>query len=107
MKDSAFPVFSQITQAAELLDDYGDECPKARYARLILEDVLDLLRKERLKDRQEKRDYFAGQALAGLCSDWLNMPDAVTLPEGVSRAEAVAECAYQIADAMIAERERP
>ena len=42
------------------------------------------------------RDYFAGQALAGLMAD----PNAEGTPE------AFARIAYQIADAMIAERNK-
>ena len=52
------------------------------------------------------RDYFAGQALAGMCADWLNMPDESELPPDVSRVELVTDFCYQIADAMIAAREK-
>jgi hypothetical protein len=39
------------------------------------------------------RDYFAGQALAGMLAD-----------PNVGTAEATAECAYHMADAMLAGR---
>jgi hypothetical protein len=45
------------------------------------------------------RDWFAGQALAGLFrhSNWIQAPDA----------EEVARRAYVVADAMLAERSKP
>ena len=44
------------------------------------------------------RDYFAGQALAGLC--------AYGIPGEHHTPEATAEDAYAYADAMLAEREK-
>jgi hypothetical protein len=44
------------------------------------------------------RDYFAGQALVGLVTNWADYPD-ITL-------EAAAKQAYGLADAMIAQREK-
>mgnify|MGYP000191404201 CR=1 FL=1 len=46
------------------------------------------------------RDYFAGQTLAGL------MSDAETLSVFHGKEEKIAPAAYEIADAMIAEREK-
>ena len=50
------------------------------------------------------RDWFAGQALAGLYSSSAK----VMQPEmdGIKGIQFVASVAYQIADAMLAERER-
>ena len=48
--------------------------------------------------RMNLRDYFAGQALAGLCA-------AATEPaSGLALQRRMAETAYQIADAMVARR---
>ena len=45
------------------------------------------------------RDYFAGQALAGV------MPYC-TFDEVFNKPEAIAKAAYKIADAMLAERDK-
>lgn len=47
------------------------------------------------------RDYFAAAALQGICS---NFPEAA---DAVGSRHGVAEDAYLIADAMLAEREKP
>jgi hypothetical protein len=47
------------------------------------------------------RDHFAGQALAGLTSD----PSLLTAAH-ITGPEGIAVSAYQIADAMIREREK-
>lgn len=44
------------------------------------------------------RDYFAGQALAGYCAH----PDL-----GTELVDKLAKWSYQIADAMLAERDKP
>ncbi len=41
------------------------------------------------------RDYFAGQALVGICS------------RGEAKSRTQAQYAYEIADAMMAERDKP
>lgn len=46
------------------------------------------------------RDYFAGQALAGICANLSEMT------EESRRAEKIAEDAYTIADAILRERQR-
>jgi hypothetical protein len=48
-----------------------------------------------LNEGMTLRDYFAAQALAGICAD-------ATL----GAAETIARCAYQLADAMLKEREK-
>jgi len=45
------------------------------------------------------RDYFAGQALAGLCANTNSNPDS-------KNALAFAKDAFALADAMLAEREK-
>lgn len=54
------------------------------------------------------RDYFAGQALNGFFSSpaWMKGADAAALKSDAKLADALAEFAYQYADAMIAEREK-
>jgi hypothetical protein len=47
------------------------------------------------------RDWFAGQALAGI------MGDAGMRPSGVHEFAHLAERLYQLADAMLAERAKP
>ena len=45
------------------------------------------------------RDYFAGQALAGLCAFYkLNTPED---------QDTISKMAYQLSDAMLAERAKP
>ncbi|HEV7280903.1 MAG TPA: hypothetical protein VGN57_11930 [Pirellulaceae bacterium] len=46
--------------------------------------------------RMSLRDYFAGQALAGLCAS------ATEPANGLALQRRMAETAYQIADAMVA-----
>jgi len=55
-----------------------------------------------MTDRERRlRDYFAAQIMNGMCAgDWkLHMPDGRTWEEVAARR------AYEIADAMMAERE--
>lgn len=47
------------------------------------------------------RDWFAGQALAAV-----RVRDGITLPEDADSAMRIAECAYAVADAMLAARQR-
>ena len=54
------------------------------------------------------RDYFAGQALAGMVAGGVDFLDAVSarsLKSGQSQEEVVALAAYDLADAMLAARE--
>lgn len=48
-----------------------------------------------------KRDWFAGQALAGACIEWCRNSASAQNPDA-----AVAKWAYEIADAMIAESKK-
>ena len=50
--------------------------------------------------KPDLRDYFAGQALAGI----LATNDARGVPAGERHDEAIARAAYILADAMLAER---
>lgn len=47
------------------------------------------------------RDYFAALAMQGIVSHW---PSSGNYAHAASVAESVAQCAYLIADAMIARR---
>lgn len=47
------------------------------------------------------RDWFAGQALAGLCANPNESPDE----DGASDRDVIASVAYELADAMLAARE--
>lgn len=51
------------------------------------------------------RDWFAGQALAGLCANHGTLDQLIGLGFTGSK-DLLAECAYAHADAMLAERER-
>lgn len=51
------------------------------------------------------RDWFAGQALNTLCS-LANESDYEDLPNAKAKAERLARSAYNIADAMLADRTR-
>jgi len=57
------------------------------------------------RDGMGLRDYFAGQVLAG----WAETHHAMAWSDGVPAvtARGIAEVAYQIADAMLVEREKP
>ena len=54
------------------------------------------------------RDYFASQAITALMSDqrWVNGLDDSAKKEGLLFRPALATCAYQLADAMLAERDK-
>lgn len=53
------------------------------------------------------RDYFAGQALAGILSgDMKNTLTRMAESKAMSPSDAIAVFSYQAADAMLAERER-
>lgn len=54
------------------------------------------------------RDYFAGQALAGICAAWPHMkhPKEAEYGGWVPPADHVGYWAYRLADAMLAEREK-
>ena len=56
-----------------------------------------------LQDGMTLRDYFAGQALAGLCANhgFINSASWDAAPNAV-----IASRAYSLADAMLAEREK-
>lgn len=53
------------------------------------------------------RDYFAGQALAGMCANqrYLEQTIEVTYKEGLVFSSAVAKTAYVMADAMLKSRD--
>lgn len=51
------------------------------------------------------RDYFAGQALAGIVAAVMGTRDTNTTPDNFNAAIALG--AYQLADAMLAERSKP
>ena len=51
------------------------------------------------------RDYFAGQALAGLCADTDNT-FAEDVATGIRGGKFVVGAAYKLADAMLAEQEK-
>lgn len=55
------------------------------------------------------RDWFAGQALSGICSDERNMSamTRVAEAEGLDLTQYVSSSAYEMADAMLAERSKP
>lgn len=50
------------------------------------------------------RDYFAGQALAGLCV-YLGTQDRIDIAEGIKGGKFLAGAAYGIANAMLKARE--
>jgi len=51
------------------------------------------------------RDWFAGQALAGILAGQWNVIPAMTEPQPLSATiQSIAPHAYKIADAMLAER---
>jgi hypothetical protein len=66
--------------------------------------VIIVLKKEekQMTDRQRRlRDYFAAKVMSGMCSgDW-----KLDLSSGKTWDEVAAKRAYEIADAMLAERE--
>jgi hypothetical protein len=65
--------------------------------------IIVLKKEERyMTDRQRRlRDYFAAKIMCGMCSgDW-----KLDLSNGKSWDETAAKRAYEIADAMLAERE--
>ncbi len=51
------------------------------------------------------RDYFAAQALSGLCSLGKNLEDE-SAPDDWTQSDVVASTAYHIADAMLKARSR-
>lgn len=50
------------------------------------------------------RDYFAGQALAGLCV-YVNEKDRMDLAEGIKGGKFIAQASYALADALLKVRE--
>ncbi len=54
------------------------------------------------------RDYFAGQALAGLAAQGgiMDTLETVAKEHGIEAEDIVAVAAYELADAMLKERER-
>ena len=84
----------------------GPAFPSKRMARIRMvadgvfdpDDPRNFAMAEAVHDGMTLRDYFAGQALAGLC--------AYGIPGEHHTPEATAEDAYAYADAMLAEREK-
>jgi hypothetical protein len=64
----------------------------------LIPTIRAISRWQAVHDGMTLRDYFAGQALAGLC--------AYGIPGEHHTPEATAEDAYAYADAMLAEREK-
>ena len=54
------------------------------------------------------RDWFAGKAMQGLISTDVGWKVIIeqAKDKGIERAEVVADCAYELADALLAQREK-
>lgn len=74
-----------------------------------LEQIRAEAKAARLEERRkDKRDWFAGQALAGLMSDGETQAiiSKLSREENANSTEYVAKVAYELADAMLKERQK-